>query len=149
MNERLKDLLVRHEGIRTKPYKCSAGKNTIGVGRNFDANPLPPVMAQYLEEHGVITIEMVDRLLDADIAVATGDCMRLYPDFDGFTENRQIALIDFIFNIGRKTALQFQVTNKAINDGRWDDAARGLTNSRWYKQVGKRSVEIVGMIKEG
>src|SRR5438876_896932 len=29
-------LLVKHEGLSLKPYRCPAGKRTIGVGRNLD-----------------------------------------------------------------------------------------------------------------
>ena len=28
--------LVQHEGLRLKPYRCTAGKLTIGVGRNLE-----------------------------------------------------------------------------------------------------------------
>ena len=34
--ERIKEQLVRHEGLRLKPYRCTAGKLTIGIGRNLD-----------------------------------------------------------------------------------------------------------------
>ena len=34
--ETLIEQLMRHEGFRTKPYRCSAGKLTIGYGRNLD-----------------------------------------------------------------------------------------------------------------
>jgi len=34
--ERIKEQLVRHEGLRLKPYRCSAGRLTIGIGRNLD-----------------------------------------------------------------------------------------------------------------
>ena len=33
---RIKAQLVRHEGLRLKPYRCTAGKLTIGIGRNLD-----------------------------------------------------------------------------------------------------------------
>ncbi len=33
---RIKEQLVRHEGLRLKPYRCTAGKLTIGTGRNLD-----------------------------------------------------------------------------------------------------------------
>jgi len=33
---RIKAQLVRHEGLRLKPYRCTAGKLTIGYGRNLD-----------------------------------------------------------------------------------------------------------------
>ena len=32
----LTELLKKHEGIRSKPYKDTVGKITIGVGRNLD-----------------------------------------------------------------------------------------------------------------
>ena len=34
--ERIKEQLVRHEGLRMKPFRCTAGKLTIGIGRNLD-----------------------------------------------------------------------------------------------------------------
>ena len=34
--ERIKEQLLRHEGLRLKPYHCAAGKLTIGIGRNLD-----------------------------------------------------------------------------------------------------------------
>lgn len=30
--------LIRDEGLRLKPYHCTAGKLTIGYGRNLDDN---------------------------------------------------------------------------------------------------------------
>ena len=34
--DRIKEQLVRHEGLRLKPYRCTVGKLTIGIGRNLD-----------------------------------------------------------------------------------------------------------------
>ena len=34
--DRIKEQLVRHEGLRLKPYHCTAGRLTIGYGRNLD-----------------------------------------------------------------------------------------------------------------
>jgi len=33
---RIKAQLVRHEGLKLKPYRCTAGKLTIGIGINLD-----------------------------------------------------------------------------------------------------------------
>ena len=149
MNGKLREMLRRHEGVRNKVYKDTVGIKTIGVGHNIIANPLPSDIAKCLEIYGEITEEMVDRLLDSDIMVAIGACKRLYQDFDNFSENRKNACIDWLFNIGEGTTRKFQVTNRAINEGRWDDAAKGMMASRWAKQVGKRSIEISTMIREG
>ena len=34
--KKIADQLIRHEGLRLKPYHCPAGKLTIGVGRNLE-----------------------------------------------------------------------------------------------------------------
>jgi lysozyme len=34
--DRIKEQLVRHEGLRLKSYRCTAGNLTIGIGRNLD-----------------------------------------------------------------------------------------------------------------
>ena len=145
----IKEMLRRHEGERLKPYKCPAGKNTIGVGWNFDANPLPKDIAAYLAAHGQITKEMSERLLDISIATARRNCLELFPNFKTFSENRQNALIDFVFNVGLGTALKFKNTLTFIRTGAWDLAASNMAKSKWYGQVGSRGKEIVKMIKEG
>ena len=37
---RLVNMLKRHEGVRDKVYMCSAGYETIGVGRNISESGL-------------------------------------------------------------------------------------------------------------
>jgi lysozyme len=113
----LASLIRKHEGLSLKPYKCPAGKQTIGIGHNYDANPLPDVIAHHLETFGSITPEMADQLLEEDIVNASFDCHQLYRDFDKFSEQRRWALIDFCFNVGIRTARSFSNTNRAINRG--------------------------------
>ena len=35
--EPLTEMLMRHEGVKRNPYKCSAGVLTIGIGRNLES----------------------------------------------------------------------------------------------------------------
>jgi len=145
----LKKQLELHEGRKNKVYKCSAGKRTIGIGRNIDAKGLPDDIEAFLEDNGYITDEMIDRLLDDDIADASADVERLYPMAYSFSEARRFALIDFLFNVGLHTAKTFTNTNKAINEERWDDAADGLLASKYARQVGKRARDIAEMLRDG
>jgi lysozyme len=145
----LKEMLKRHEGVKFKPYKDTKGFATIGVGHNIDAKGLPDDIEAYLESYGKITQEMVDILLDADIEDAIADCERLYPDFSNFSEVRQDALIDFVFNVGYGVAKKFSTTNRHINAGRWEKAADGLLTSLYAKQVKGRAVEIAEMLRDG
>ena len=145
----IKELLIKHEGKKSRPYKCPAGFNTIGVGYNFDVNPLPEDIEKYLKKNGKITEDMIDRLLFMSVGAATADCHYLFPDFDNFAEARRMALVDFLFNTGRKRAMGFRKAIAAINTGRWEDAAKEMRISTWFNQVKGRAAEIIEMIEEG
>ena len=149
MNESLRALIARHEGLRLEPYNDIKGIKTIGFGHNMDANPLPDMIQHQLDTFGSITEDMAMELLDHDILDAIFNCQRLYRDFEKFTERRKMALVDFIFNVGVRTARTFERTNRAINRGDWEAAAQGFEKSLWYRQVNHRAVEIVSMIREG
>ncbi len=143
------DMLRRHEGLSLKPYRCPAGKQTIGYGWNMEAHPLPSDIAACLRITGAITEEMAERLLNISIDTADADCRDIFPGFVNFTEARKAALTDFVFNVGSTTALKFKKMRAAIETGNWDRAADELVDSDWFKQVGVRGPEIVGMVRVG
>jgi len=144
----IREQLKQHEGLRLRPYRCPAGRLTIGYGHNCEANPLPEHIGQYLAEHGCITEKMADELLDRDIFNAVKDCRKLYPAFDAFLPPKQNALIDMIFNLGYSGLRKFTTTNLFINAGRWRDAAENLKRTKWYGQVGNRAKTICKMLTE-
>ena len=145
----LREMLKRHEGYSSMPYKCPAGKRTIGWGHNIDAHPLPKDIEGYLAANSYILPEHAERLLSDDIRTATQDCQRIYPGFDGFSEPRRAALTDFMFNVGATVAAKFKNMRKAVIDGDWNRAADELFFSRWREQVGDRATEIIGMVRAG
>lgn len=152
-------LLEKHEGRKHKPYRCTGGKRTIGIGHNFDDNPLPPHIADYLKKNGQITDDMVDELLETDILHATADCCVLFPGFDSFSERRKMALVDFVFQLGFNRARNgFPKFVHNINTGKWEAAAAELKYvdgkkqdklSDYWKETKGRAMEIVRMIEEG
>ncbi|MFA7197358.1 MAG: glycoside hydrolase family protein [Anaerovoracaceae bacterium] len=145
----LKEQLILHEGRVLKPYNCTVGHRTIGVGHNYDANPLPEDIAEYLKKHGFITNEMADRLLDADIEQARKGCLKLYPGFNDFPCGKQKALIDLCFNLGYGGLKSFINTNRHINAGNWSRAAANLRKSLWAQQVGQNRVNRICKLLEG
>ena len=50
--------LVRHEGLRLKPYRCTAGKLTIGVGRNLEDKGISQQEAYELLENDIRECEV-------------------------------------------------------------------------------------------
>jgi lysozyme len=48
-----KELLIKHEGIRFTPYKCSMGRWTIGIGRNLSDKGITKEEALYLLDNDI------------------------------------------------------------------------------------------------
>ena len=145
----LYEFIEKHEGRRKKPYRCPAGKLTIGVGHNIDANPLPIDIKRKLEMDGSIDNEMIDRLLNTDIRHAAADCQVIFPQFNTFSDNRRMALIDWVFQLGFTGARRFVRSVKAINSEQWEDAARFMGESLWARQTPSRAKEVIQLIREG
>lgn len=130
------DLIRQHEGLQLRPYKCPAGHASIGYGWNLDEWPLPPEIASHYHLWGRITEEMADQLLDIQIGIALADCRKLYPGFDGFSEERRAALIDFLYNLGIVRAKGFKQMRAAILAGDWNEAAEQVKDSAYWRQLG-------------
>jgi len=136
MHDSIIDQLISHEGERLKPYRCTAGKLTIGVGRNIEDVGISQDESRYM--------------LANDIRACEIDLQRIFPGFLGFTQGRQWALIDMRFNLGPYRFRKFKCMIAAINDGDWLGAGNEARNSRWASQVQKIRVEtIVRQLKEG
>ena len=129
-------MLKEHEGWRNKLYKDTTGHWSIGCGRN-------------LSDKGISDPE-IKVLLSNDIAVALADCYELFGgDFDTWEDGRQLALLDMSFNMGRPTLSRFTQMRKAIADGDWAVAAAEALNSKWARQVGRRSKVVAEMLETG
>ncbi|MDD2229876.1 MAG: glycoside hydrolase family protein [Candidatus Cloacimonetes bacterium] len=128
--------LVRHEGLRLKPYRCTAGKLTIGVGRNLDDRGISQKEAYAMLERDILDCEQ--QLLD-EIPV-------IYTALD---EVHQSVLLNMCFNLGLKGLLGFNNTLAFIAAGDWERAANGMLASKWAKQVGLRAIELSEMMRKG
>lgn len=133
--EALREELVRDEGCRNKPYQDSEGILTVGVGWN-------------LEEHG-LPDEIVWDLLGRSVSMAEADLSTLYPDWRELTDQRQRALLNMAFNLGRARLGGFKKMWAAIERGNWQEAAAQALDSKWALQVGPRAQRIAAMLREG
>jgi len=131
----LKELLILHEGVRLKPYRCTAGKLTIGVGRNLDDNG--------------ISADESSLMLDNDIKRCAKELTAEFSWFSRLGEVRQSVLIDMCFNMGISRLLGFKNTLLMIERGRYEDAAKGMLDSLWAKQVKARAIRLSEMMRTG
>lgn len=128
------DLLQHHEGFRSKPYRCTAGKLTVGFGRNLD-------------DKGV-TREEARWLLQNDVNDAISH-LRNEPYWLDLNEPRQAVLIDMCVNLGWDGLSKFKRMRTALLAADYRRAADAMVASAWYEQVGHRSKRLVGMMQHG
>ncbi len=131
----LKSELVRDEGVRLKPYRCTAGKLTIGVGRN-------------LEDRGITTRE-AQMLLENDIADVVLELRAAIPWIDELSDARQRVLVNMGFNLGVPGLLKFKNTLAMIRNHQYVEASKAMLDSKWAKQVGDRATRLAKMMKDG
>lgn len=127
------DQLVVDEGMRLKPYRCPAGRLTIGVGRNLDDRGVTEAEAMYL--------------LGDDV----DDCWtRLSPALPWLAcapEPVQEALVNMTFNLGLAGLLGFHRTLAALAARDYALAARSMLASRWAAQVGARAQRLADAVR--
>ena len=127
--------LTRDEGKRNKVYLDTCGIATIGIGRNIRDLGLSDDECNYL--------------LQNDIARVSAELDHQFPWWRDMTEARQRVILNMCFNLGLNRLLMFVNTLVAMKEGRYDDAAAGMLDSVWAKQVGARATRLAQMMKEG
>ncbi|MBF0103290.1 MAG: lysozyme [Desulfobacterales bacterium] len=138
-------MLIRHEGFRLKPYRCSAGKLTVGVGKNLDASGFTEPELQKIQTNG-ITEKQAYEWLDEGIAESIHDLRDVFSEFDQFSDSLQLAFIDMRFNLGRAGFLKFKKLIEAIRNNDFITAATEMQQSRWFSQVGNRAKEVQTLV---
>lgn len=119
----LHESIKRHEGLRLKPYRCTAGALTIGYGHNLDDNG--------------ISIEAAELLLEQDIDEATRHAIAWIGDpgfWSSIEAERQAVIIEMMFNMGPNRLQTFKRFRSAILRSEWVKAAREMLDSKWARQ---------------
>lgn len=127
--EKVETQLIVDEDLRLTPYKCPAGKLTIGVGRN-------------LEDNG-ITREEAYYLLRNDVDACHRQLFLTIPFYDRLPSEKKEVLLNMCFNMGLTRLLEFKKMLAAMALNKWDDAAHEMANSAWAFQVVDRAKRLM------
>ena len=133
----LVEMIKRHEGVKSKVYLCSAGYETIGVGRNISESGLG------------LSDDEIDYLLQNDIQRVKEELKETYFWFVALNEARQDAMIDICFNLGLTRLRGFVKALEAMSREQFDVAAEEFMDSKWAQQVGTRAIRVTEMIRGG
>jgi len=143
VEEQIKEDLIRHEGYVREIYLCSEGYPTFGVGHLVtEADP------EYTWPIGTPVED--ERILSAfhdDYTDAYTDACAIFLNLDSQPNTVIRVCVNMAFNLGRPRLSQFKNMIKAVNEGNYKKAADEMVDSRWYHQVGRRSQELVELMR--
>lgn len=127
-------MIERHEGFRSKPYHCTAGKLTIGIGRNLD-------------DVGITKDEALG-LLSNDLARCVLDAAK-FPWFNSLSAVRQDVVLSMLFQLGLGGFSEFRKFMAALSAGNFEKAADEMLASEWAHQTPARAGELSQMMRLG
>ena len=130
--DRVRKRLIAEEGLKLQLYHCTAGKLTIGVGRN-------------VEDRG-ITHDTAMQMLDEDIDICVSELEKNLSWFEDAPDKIQEVLIDLCFNMGINRLMGFVKTLHKLKTGAYKEAAEELLDSRYAASVpnrAKRNADII------
>jgi lysozyme len=137
MTEQLLEMLKRHEGVKSHVYRCSAGYETIGVGRNISKSGMG------------LSDDEVDYLLENDIVRVIKELSSEYPWFKDLDDVRKDAMIDISFNLGATRLRGFKRALAAMEVADYTTAAKEFLDSKWSRDVKGRATELCYMVETG
>jgi GH24 family phage-related lysozyme (muramidase) len=146
--EKLMAEIKRHEGEVLEVYEDSLGYLTFGVGHLIKDSD---------DEHGQpvgtpVSQERVDDVYDYDFDKHLDETIHLFEskggeDFYALPENIQHVLVNMTFNLGGTRFSKFNNMWKGVVSCDWDKVAVEMEDSKWFRQVGRRSVELQEMVR--
>jgi GH24 family phage-related lysozyme (muramidase) len=149
-----KDFIQPSEGTRSKVYRDSRGKKTVGVGFNLNA----PGSAKLMRELGMnytaiksgqkkLTAGEIDALFTRKVEDAMAAGPRVLKTFEDHPREVQLAVVDMIYNLGPTGFSNLDSAKDALERMDYNRAANNLERTAWYRQVGGRAENIVNIIR--
>lgn len=146
--EVLKEQIRRHEGEVLEIYKDSLGYLTFGVGHLVREDD-----PEFGEPEGTpISQKRVDEVYAHDFQDHLEETIKLFEskggeDFHALPENIQHVLVNMCFNLGGSRFGKFNKMWEGVIECDWEKVAVEMEDSKWFGQVGRRSVELQEMVR--
>jgi len=146
--EILKEQIKRHEGEVLEIYEDSLGYLTFGVGHLIKDSD---------DEYGLpvgtpVSQERVDDVYEYDFDKHVEETIHVFEskggeDFYALPEDIQHVLVNMTFNLGGTRFSKFNNMWKGVVSADWEKVAVEMEDSKWFGQVGRRSVELQEMVR--
>jgi len=132
--EKLYTMIESDEGCRLKPYRCTQGFLTLGIGRNIDSKGISREEAMLMLKNDVAEcVEALERL-------------EFYYELN---DVRKCVLVNMCFNLGVSGFMGFRKMIEALKIGHYDGAAKEIRESKAAKQTGNRYERLAYYMERG
>lgn len=128
----IEEHIKENEGLRLRPYRCTAGKLTIGYGHNLD-------------DLG-ISQSIADMIFQEDLARAVEQARQVFPNLTEYPEEVITVIVDMVFNLGLTRFEQFKRFISAIKEHNYKLAVAEIDNSLYAKQVPNRAKKNINLL---
>lgn len=159
---KLSDIIRLEEGFRTKPYRDSLGKWTIGVGRLISNDTVITIdgacsivqkmIGRTFRPGDSLTNQEVLDLYNEDLKKHEA-AIQKYPNllltYNKLNKPRKMMIIQMCFQMGNKGVAKFKNTLAKMNANDWRGAYEGLLSQKWAHQTPARAKRVAQVIYEG
>lgn len=127
-----RDMIKMHEGYREAVYIDSVGVPTGGYGHAFHVGSTLPQL-------------IWEEIFVEDLVAAERDLERLMDKWNlhHISDPRKLVLLDMMYNLGYSRLSKFRKMLTALREGKYQNAASEMVDSKWYRQVGQRGKNLV------
>lgn len=138
--------LIRFEGLKLKPYKCTADKWTIGVGRNLEDNPL-----RLCEVIGLLKCDTKEKKEKFFIGLMKKETAKVNNYMLGYelNETKRHVVFLMVYQMGWSSVNGFIEMFKAIQVKDWERASIEMLDSKWAKQTPNRAKILANRMRTG
>lgn len=134
LQQQLRYDLIFDEGNKPKPYRCTEGKLTIGIGHNLDASGLCQ--------------EAIDAQFYHDIQKCITGAFGIFGnEFDHYPGHVRRAVINMIYQMGIDGFSRFKATIRMLKEGAWSAAADNALKSLWARQTPDRAKRVTDLMR--
>ena len=130
-------LLNYEEGYSAKPYYCSAGYPTIGIGLRIGPKGASLSQYQFAVSKSLAAVWLTEKVKE------TLEDMERYPNIKAAmvvcNTARQAVLISMAYQMGAEGLSKFTNTLKSVAAERWHEAQAGMLASKWARQTPNRA----------
>lgn len=130
--------LREDEGERLSAYQDSEGYWTIGIGVLIDSR-----------KGGGITKEESSMLFRNRLNKKEDELNAKFPTYGNLDDARAGVLLNMSYQLGVDGLMAFKKMLNAVRRDDWEEAARQMKDSKWYRQTPSRAERLIEQMKTG